>query len=114
MKNWTHERRVLCDLRLDVLGVFMIVKKTSLDLGFGKLRQRLLERPRVLPRCLIVSDNFPDPEAGARNLRLPPGGFIGEIDPRALSHPQGLFQEVLGHLGKGTSGAFGNSGNFGL
>ena len=114
MKDGTRERRVLCELRVDLLRVLMVVDEASLDLGLRKLRQRFLERPGVLAGRLIVPDNFPDAEPGARDLGFAPGGFIGEVDPRALSHPQGLLKEVLGHLGKGAPGAFGNPSNFGL
>ncbi|HEX9901063.1 MAG TPA: hypothetical protein VGC81_17680, partial [Candidatus Methylomirabilis sp.] len=95
MKDWTRERRVVCDLRVDLLGVLMVVEEASLDLSFGKLRKRSFERPSLLLGRLIVPDNFPDTEASARNLRLPPGGFIGEVDPWALSHAQGFLKEVL-------------------
>ena len=114
MKDGTRERRVLCELRVDLLGILMVVEEASFDLGLGKLRQGFFERPRVLAGRLIVSDNLPDTEAGARDLGFAPGGFIGEIDPRALPHPQRLLKEVLGHLGKGAPGAFGNPGDLGL
>ena len=59
-------------------------------------------------------DDLPDAEAGACDLGFAPGGFIGEVDSRALPHPQGLFQEILGHLGEGAPGALGNPSDLGL
>jgi hypothetical protein len=101
-------------LRVDLLGISMVVEKASFDLSLGKLRQRLLECPRVLAAHLIVSDDLPDAETGARDLGLAPGGFIGEVNSGTLSHPQGLLQEVLGHLGEGAPGAFGDPSDLGL
>src|SRR5436853_310415 len=68
-------------------------------------RQGLVELLLVARYALISLNNLPHAEPCAANLGLAPQNLVGEVDPGTLTHPQGLFDEILRDLGKGATGA---------
>lgn len=84
-KGLSGDRGILGNFRINLPRVLAVIHQASPHLASRETRERLSERPLVLPSGQVVPDDLPNPQAGASDLRLPPRGFIGEVDPR---HPR--------------------------
>src|SRR5438128_7650365 len=96
--------RVLGDGFIDLPGILPVVEQRRLQAGGTDVRQGLVELLLVPLDGLVSLDDLPDAEPCATDFGLAPQNLVGEVDPGALAHPQGLFDQILRDLGKGATG----------
>src|SRR5437870_6242863 len=96
--------RVLGDGFIDLPGILPVVEQRRLQAGGTDVRQGLVELLLVPLDGLVSLDDLPDAEPCATDFGLAPQNLVGEVDPGALAHSQGLFDQILRDLGKGAAG----------
>src|SRR5256886_14257266 len=104
-----ERERVLGNSFVDLLRILPIVQQRGLEAGRPDVRQSLVELLLVGLHNLVSLNDFPHAEPCPSDFGLAPRDLVGEVDPGALAHPQGLLEQVLRDLGKGAAGGGGGA-----